>query len=155
MTSQFVFTLDVGGEIRGKLSIGTATLNSLGLKDKASLMPRGEKRAEIAPTLQAPSPPPRETYYTSFADIWWFYRLKQLVKLSKSTQFCLPFCKVLNFCCVTLAKIMYKLTSVFTSYVSIISDKLLCKILLSDKKLCFPAQPSKSSCSAVRTLGTS
>lgn len=52
-----MFTLDVGGEIRGKLSIGTATLNSLGLKDKASLMPRGEKRAEIAPTLQAPSPP--------------------------------------------------------------------------------------------------
>lgn len=37
-----MFTLDVDGEIRGKLSIGTATLNSLGLKDKASLMPRGE-----------------------------------------------------------------------------------------------------------------
>lgn len=34
--------LDIDGEIRGKLSIGTATLNSLGLKDKASLMPRGE-----------------------------------------------------------------------------------------------------------------
>lgn len=80
-----------------------------------------------------PFPPQRETYYTSFTDIWWFYRLKQLVKLSKPTQFCLPFCKVLNICCITLAKIMYKLTSVLTSYVSIISDKLLCKILLSDK----------------------
>lgn len=37
-----MFTLDIDGEIRGKLSIGTAILNSLGLKDKASLMSRGE-----------------------------------------------------------------------------------------------------------------
>lgn len=38
-----MFTLDVDGEIRGKLSIRTATLNSFGLKDEASLKPRGEK----------------------------------------------------------------------------------------------------------------
>jgi hypothetical protein len=38
-----MFTLDVDGEIRGKLSLGTATLNSFDLKDEASLMPRGEK----------------------------------------------------------------------------------------------------------------
>lgn len=40
--------------------IGTATLNSLGLKEKASLMPRGEKLAEIVSTPllpSAPSPP--------------------------------------------------------------------------------------------------
>lgn len=38
-----MFTLDVDGEIRSKLSIGTATLNSYGVKDEASLMSRGEK----------------------------------------------------------------------------------------------------------------
>lgn len=38
------FNLDIDGEIGGNLSmIGTATLNSLGLKEKANLMPRGEK----------------------------------------------------------------------------------------------------------------
>lgn len=38
------FNLDVDGEIGGNLSmIGTATLNSLGLKQKANQMPRGEK----------------------------------------------------------------------------------------------------------------
>lgn len=110
----------------------TATLNSLGLKDKASLMPRGRNELKLH-QLFRPLSPQRETYYTSFTDIWWFYRLKQLVKLSKSTQFCLPFCKVHNFCWIALAKIMYKLTSVLTSYVSIISDKLLCKTLLSDE----------------------
>lgn len=40
----FDFNIDVDGEIGGNLSvIGTATLNSLGLKEKANLMPRGEK----------------------------------------------------------------------------------------------------------------
>lgn len=40
----FNFNLDIDGEIGGNLSmIGTATLNSLGLKEKANLMPRGEK----------------------------------------------------------------------------------------------------------------
>lgn len=83
--------------------IGTATLNSLGLKEKASLMPRGEKLAEIilTPLLPfCPLSPPKTTHYTSFAyftDIWWFYTLKQLVKLSKWTQFCLPLCKFLIF----------------------------------------------------------
>lgn len=57
----YMFTLDVDGEIRGKLSIGTATLNSFCLKDKASHMPRGEKWAETAPTLQAPSPKEKHT----------------------------------------------------------------------------------------------
>lgn len=38
-----IFNLNVDGEIGGNLSIGTATLNSLGLKEKANLMPRGEK----------------------------------------------------------------------------------------------------------------
>lgn len=56
-----MFTLDVDGEIRSKLSIGTATLNSYGLKDEASLMPRGEKWAEMAPTFQAPSPKEKPT----------------------------------------------------------------------------------------------
>lgn len=37
-------TFNVDGEIGGNLSmIGTATLNSLGLKEKANQMPRGEK----------------------------------------------------------------------------------------------------------------
>lgn len=40
----FNFNLDVDGEIGGNLSmIGTTTLNSLGLKEKANLMPRGGK----------------------------------------------------------------------------------------------------------------
>lgn len=82
--------------------IGTATLNRLGLKDKTNLMPRGEKLAETVSTPLLPFPclPPKTTQYTSFAyftDIWWFYSLKQLVKLSKWTQFCLPFCKFLIF----------------------------------------------------------
>lgn len=80
--------------------IGTATLNSLGLKEKANLMPRGEKWAEILSPPPAPFPPKEETHYTSFAyftDIWWLYSLKQLVKLTKWTQFCLPFCKFLIF----------------------------------------------------------
>lgn len=80
--------------------IGTATSNSLGLKEKANLMPRGEKLAEIVSTPLLPFPCPRKKPHTSFAyltDIWWFYSLKQLVKLSKWTQFCLPFCKFLIF----------------------------------------------------------
>ena len=36
--------------------IGSATLNSLGLKEKANLMPRGGKWAEIEPTPLAPFP---------------------------------------------------------------------------------------------------
>lgn len=45
------FNLEIDGEIEGNLSmIGTATLNSLGLKEKANLMPGGEKWAEIVPT---------------------------------------------------------------------------------------------------------
>lgn len=68
-----MFTLDVDGEIRGKLSIGTATLNSLGLKDKASLMPRGEMSWNRT-NSSGPFSPQRETYYTSFTGIWWFYR---------------------------------------------------------------------------------
>lgn len=70
----FYFNLDIDGEIGGNLSmIGTATLNSLGLKEKANLMPRGEKRAETVPTPPAPSFPPEETHYIScayFTDIW-------------------------------------------------------------------------------------
>lgn len=67
--------------------------------------------------LFRPLPPKRSllSRCVCSTDIWWFYRLQQLVKLSKSTQFCLPFCKVLNFCCIALAKIMYKLTSVSAS----------------------------------------
>lgn len=44
--------------------IGTATLNSLGLKEKANLMPRGEKLAEIVstPLLPFPRPPKKTTY---------------------------------------------------------------------------------------------
>lgn len=37
---------------------------------------------------------------------------------------------------------MYKLTSVLTSYVSIICDKLLCKPCSQINKLCVPAQPA-------------
>lgn len=37
------FNCNVVGEIGGNLSIGTATLNSLVLKEKVSLMPRGEQ----------------------------------------------------------------------------------------------------------------
>jgi hypothetical protein len=36
-------------------------LNSFDLKDEASLMPRGEKWAETAPILQAPSPKEKHT----------------------------------------------------------------------------------------------
>ena len=56
-----MFTLDVDGEIRGKLSLGTATLNSFDLKDEASLMTMGEKWAETAQILQAPSPKEKHT----------------------------------------------------------------------------------------------
>lgn len=58
----FYFNLDIDGEIRGNLSmIGTATLNRLGLKEKASLMPRGEKLAETVSTPLLPFPclPPK------------------------------------------------------------------------------------------------
>lgn len=44
-------------EIGGNLSIiGSATLNSLGLKEKANLMSRGEKWVEIVLTPLAPFP---------------------------------------------------------------------------------------------------
>lgn len=57
----FNFNLDIDGEIGGNLSmIGTATLNSLGLKEKANLMPRGEKWAETVPTPPAPFIPPKK-----------------------------------------------------------------------------------------------
>lgn len=40
----FNITFNIVGGIEGNLNtIGTATLNSLGLKEKAGLMPRGEK----------------------------------------------------------------------------------------------------------------
>lgn len=96
----FYFNLDIDGEIGGNLSmIGTATLNSLGLKEKANLMPRGEQLAEIvSPSpLPFPAPPNPHTSFAYFTDIWWFYSLKQFVKLSKWTQFCLLFCKFLIF----------------------------------------------------------
>lgn len=104
--SFFLKMLSLDGKIGGNLSIGTATLNSIGLKEKANLMPREEKISEFVPTLLVPfppAPPPqkkKEVLYTGFAyftDIWWFYSSKQLVKLSKWTQFCLPFCKFLIF----------------------------------------------------------
>lgn len=57
----FNFNLDIDGEIGGNLSmIGTATLNSLGLKEKANLMPRGEKWAETVPTPPAPFSPQKK-----------------------------------------------------------------------------------------------
>lgn len=57
----FDFNIDVDGEIGGNLSvIGTATLNSLGLKEKANLMPRGEKWAEIVPTPPASFSPQKK-----------------------------------------------------------------------------------------------
>lgn len=121
-------------EKSGKLSIRTATLNGSVSKTKPVSGQGGEMSWDG--TNSSGPFPQRETYYSCFAcftDIWWFYRLKQLVKLSKPTQSCLPFCKVLIFCCIALAKIMYKLTSVLPSYVSIITDKLLCKTLLSDQ----------------------
>lgn len=50
--------LNIDGEIGGNLiMIGTATLNSLGLKETANQMPRGEKGAS------APFFPKRNTLY--------------------------------------------------------------------------------------------
>lgn len=55
--SFFLKMLSLDGKIGGNLSIGTATLNSIGLKEKANLMPRGEKISEFVPTLLVPFPP--------------------------------------------------------------------------------------------------
>lgn len=52
--------LSIDGEIGGNLSvIGTATLNSLGLTEKANQMPRGANGAS------APSPPKKHTLSVS------------------------------------------------------------------------------------------
>lgn len=56
------FNCNVVGEIGGNLSIGTATLNSLVLKEKVSLMPRGEQWAEIVPTPLALFPSIKKTH---------------------------------------------------------------------------------------------
>lgn len=58
-----MFTLDIDGEIRGKLSIGTATLNSLGLKDKASLMPMGGDELKSHQLFRPLFPPKRNILY--------------------------------------------------------------------------------------------
>lgn len=75
--------LNIDGEIGGNLSmIGTATLNSLGLKEKANQMPRGEKGAS------APFSPKESLIGVAcFTDSEWFCSLKQLVKLSSGLDF--------------------------------------------------------------------
>lgn len=53
----FNITFNIVGGIEGNLNtIGTATLNSLGLKEKAGLMPRGENELKLYQLLWPPFP---------------------------------------------------------------------------------------------------